>query len=145
MNDANPYAPPRAPVSDPVSDTRTRTLLMARASAALFGIMTLGFLYSSFFSLLALARQPGTRATIELNVSIVLHFLVAVLFVYLTVRAYRRPTLLLSSVALICVLGDWALEVWWVGFSDIFSKYWTQMLGAVLGICAVRGSYLLRR
>jgi hypothetical protein len=118
---------------------------MARAGAGTIGIMTLGFLYSSFFSLLALAQQPGNRATIELNVSIILHFLVAALFVYLTVRAYQRPTLFLCSVALIYVLGDWAFKVWSVGLSDMFAKYWTQMLGTALGVCAVRGAYLLRR
>jgi hypothetical protein len=51
---------------------------MTRAGAGTFGIMTLGFLYSSFFSLMTLARQPGTRATIELNMSIVLHSSVAI-------------------------------------------------------------------
>jgi hypothetical protein len=74
--------------------------------------MTLGYLYSSFFSLTELARQPGARATIELNISIVLHFLIAVIFVNITARAYRRPSVLLNSVALIFVLGDWAFEVW---------------------------------
>ncbi len=106
--------------------------------------MTLGYLYSSFFSLVALARQPGPRATIELNVSIVAHFLVAVIFVYITVRAYRRPTLLLSSVALIYVLGDWATQVWLSGFSDIFVKYWTQMLGTAFAACGVYAASLLR-
>jgi hypothetical protein len=145
MSEANPHAPPRAPVADLPPAARSWTLLMARAGAGTIGIMTLGFLYSSFFSLLALVQQPGTRATIELNVSIILHFLIAALFVYLTVRAYRRPTLLLCSAALICVLGDWAFEIWSMGLSDMFAKYWTQMLGTVLGVCAIRGAYLLRR
>jgi hypothetical protein len=145
MSDANPYAPPRAPVADLTSATSRRTLLMTRAGAGTFGIMTLGFLYSSFFSLMTLARQPGTRATIELNMSIVLHSSVAILFVYLTVRAYRLPTLLLCSVALIYSLGDWALEVWSSGLSHMFAKCWTQMVATAFGICGVRGAFLLRR
>lgn len=59
--------------------------------------------YSSWW-VVAPTNIDQATATIELNVSIILHFLVAALLVY-----------------------------------------WTQMLGTALGVCAVRGAYLLRR
>jgi len=34
------------------------------------------------------------------------------LFVYVTARAYHRPTVLLSWLALIHILADWTFEVW---------------------------------
>jgi hypothetical protein len=103
-------------------------------------VIAAGFCYSSFFSLTQLARRQGTRAATELDISLALHIMLLIAMIYLIVRAYRRPTLLLCSIALVLVLGDFALEVWSHGLSNMFAKYWTQMVAATFSLVGICGT-----
>jgi hypothetical protein len=110
---------------------------LARAVAGTYAIMTLGFLYSAVLSSMTLARSG---ATTELAIGSAMRVLVTGFLLYLTVRAYRRPTLLLCCVALVYILGDWSLEVYSYGTTDFFSKYWTQIVGSALALVGLYGT-----
>jgi hypothetical protein len=109
---------------------------LARAVAGTYALVTLGFLYSAVLSSMTLVRSG---ATAELAFGSAMRVPVAGFLVYLTVRAFRRPTLLLCCVALLYALGDWSLEVYWYGTNDFFSKYWTQMIGAAFALVGLYG------
>lgn len=66
---------------------------MAKCGAVPFAVLTLGFFYSSFLSLRALANKVVDTAALEFSLSIVLHLIVGAGFIYLTWRTYRRPTI----------------------------------------------------
>jgi hypothetical protein len=116
---------------------------LARAVAGTYAIITLGFLYSAVLSSMTLARRPSVST--ELAIGSALRVLITGLLLYLTVRAYRRPTLLLCCGALVYILGDWSLEVYLYGSTDLFSKYWTQIVGTAFALVGLYGTVTGRR
>jgi hypothetical protein len=116
---------------------------MAKCGAVPFAVLTLGFFCSSFLSLRTLESKVGDTAALEFSLSIVLHLVVAAGFAYFTWRTYRRPTILLVSVALAIVAVDFVSNVLLAGIGGNFiAVYWTQMIAGVVGL---RGVLVARR
>jgi hypothetical protein len=113
---------------------------MAQFSAVPFAVFTLGFTYSSFFSLRELAHKVGAQAGLEFLLSLIVHLIVAGMFVYLTWRTYKRPTILLVSAALAYVIIDFVINVFLAGVGgDFIAKYWTQAIAVGFGLVGLRG------
>jgi hypothetical protein len=118
---------------------------MAKSGAVAFAVITLGFFYTSFLSLRALANKISDTAALELGISMVLHLIVAAVFIYLTWRTYRRPTILLVSMALAIVAVDFVSNVLLAGIGGNFiAVYWTQMIASIFGLVGLRGVLVAR-
>jgi hypothetical protein len=119
---------------------------MAKCGAVPFAVLTLGLFYSSFLSLRALATKVSDTVALELGLPIVLHLIVAAVFIYLTWRTYRRPTILLVSLALTIVAVDFASDVLLAGIGGSFiAVYLAQMIAGLFGAVGLRGVLIARR
>jgi hypothetical protein len=137
-NEGLPDTAERVPLAPPSA--------MAKCGAVPFAVLTLGFFYSSFLSLRALANKVGDTAALEFSLSLVVHLIVAAGFIYFTWRTYRRPTILLVSVALAIVAVDFVSNVLLVGIGGNFiAVYWTQMIAGIFGVVGLRGVLTARR
>jgi hypothetical protein len=137
-NEGLPDTAERVPLGPPSA--------MAKCGAVPFAVLTLGIFYSSFLSLGVLANKASDTAALEFSLSMVLHLVVATGFIYLTWRTYRRPTILLVSVALAIVAVDFVSNVLLAGIGvNFIAVYWTQMIAGIFGVVGLRGVLVARR
>jgi hypothetical protein len=109
---------------------------MAQCGAVPFAVLTLSFSFSSFFSLREVAEKPGAQGGLEFLLSLIVHLIAVAVFIYITWRTYRRPTILLVSVAVVYAAADFVATAL---LMSSMAKFWIQAIALAFGLVGLRG------
>jgi hypothetical protein len=113
---------------------------MAHFGAAPFAVLTMSICYTGFLSLRDIVQKP--RSELEFVLTLTLYLIAVAILIYITWRTYRRPTILLVSVAVVYAasdLGATALLMW------SMAKFCIQAIALCFGLFGLRGVLKAKR
>ena len=127
----------------PRTNTQELAFKAAQNAAVAYGLIALGYVIASLwivFTGRSLIYSHNGFPAITAGTDVV----IAVIAAYLAWRSQKRPTLVLSVVALLWVLLEFAGKI--AALQDaIIYHYWAQILATIAALGAVRGSLALRK